>query len=66
VTLLVSFRKNQSSGSNVVGKNSNTDSMAASHMAASHTLFVYDMILIYLITAFGLTPGGSSTAHIYR
>jgi len=24
---------------------------------------VYDMI--YLLTAFGLTPGGSSTVHIY-
>jgi hypothetical protein len=26
---------------------------------------IYDMILIYLLTAIGLTPGGSSTVHIY-
>ena len=25
----------------------------------------YDMILIYLLTAIGLTPGGNSTVHIY-
>jgi hypothetical protein len=26
---------------------------------------IYDMILIYLLTAIGLTPGDSSTVHIY-
>jgi len=26
---------------------------------------IYDMIYIYLLTAIGLTPGGSSTIHIY-
>jgi uncharacterized integral membrane protein len=26
---------------------------------------IYDMIYIYLLTAIGLTPGGSSTVHIY-
>ena len=28
-------------------------------------VFLNDVILIYLLTAIGLTPGGSSTVHIY-
>jgi hypothetical protein len=31
-------------------------------------IYIYDMIsydMIYLLTAIGLTPGGSSTVHIY-
>jgi hypothetical protein len=39
VTLLVSFRKNQSSGSTVRGENTRSDSMAE-----AHKFFVYNMI----------------------
>jgi len=28
-------------------------------------MILYDMILIYLLTAIVLSPGGSSTVHIY-
>jgi len=34
-----------------------------SHMCTSTLTILYDMI--YLLTAIGLTPGGSSTVHIY-
>jgi uncharacterized integral membrane protein len=29
------------------------------------SLLILTLLLIYLLTAFGLTPGGSSTVHIY-
>jgi len=34
-------------------------------IANQHTLTQTLLILIYLLTAIGLTPGGSSTVHIY-
>jgi hypothetical protein len=34
------------------------------HQSSSRDIYQY-MILIYLLTAIGLSPGGSSTVHIY-
>jgi len=31
----------------------------------THSILIFILILIYLLTAIGLTPGGSSTVHIY-
>jgi hypothetical protein len=42
--------------------------VAAWYYPAHHIYFryrFYDMIMIYLLTAIGLTPGGSITVHIY-
>jgi hypothetical protein len=34
-------------------------------MVRVHSILVGDYDMIYLLTAIGLTPGGSSTVHIY-
>ena len=39
--------------------------MLVKHFSETVLNYIDIYILIYLLTAFGLTPGGSSTVHIY-
>jgi len=42
-----------------------TDYVGGDISCKSRTKFCNDMIRVYLLTAIGLPPGGSSTVHIY-